>query len=74
MIQKSISIKMMERSGEKTAQFMTQSATLSVKNGASSVMTCARMAAKQTGTLAFVNDFTADVSNRMNTEIQKSIL
>lgn len=46
--------------GKKKAHFMTQSTTLSVNHGDNSDMTWACMAAKGTGILTFVNDFTAE--------------
>ena len=47
--------------------------TSPVKHGAS-VMAWACMAANGTGTLAFIDDFTADRGNRMNAEVSRTLL
>ena len=45
-----------------------------VKHGGGSVMACARMAAKGTGSLMFNDDATADKSNEMNCEVDRAKL
>ena len=48
--------------------------TSSVKHGDGSVMAWACMAASGTGSLVFIDDITADKSNRMNSEVFRAIL
>lgn len=72
---KSTSIKMMERGNyeEKMNSSWPKATTPSVKL-ASSLMTSACTAANRTSTLAFIDDFAADWSSRMNAEVYGSIL
>ena len=46
----------------------------SVKHGGASVITWACKTAKRTGTLPYIDDFTAERSNRMNIEAYESSL
>jgi len=48
--------------------------TSSVKPGGGSVTAWACMAAKETGSLVFIDDVTADKSRRMNSEVFRAIL
>lgn len=61
-------IKMMKRKKregkKKKEQLMTQSTSSSIKHGPGSVMASA---ASRTGTLVFINDLAADISNMITT-------
>ena len=74
MKQKSTSVKMMEREncGEKKGS--AHNPQLICQRWRGSVTAWACTAAYGTGTLTFIEDFTADRSSRINAEVYRSIL